>query len=811
MKKYFFMMMLTFVFNQVNATNHTEFIEDSTRVKDIEEIVIISTPKETNKLRQIPISVSLFDETTLSNNHTTSLKELSQFVPNFFMPDYGSGLTSAAYIRGVGSRINTPAIGLYVDNVGYADKSAYDIELLDVERIDVLRGPQATLYGRNSMGGILRVFTRNPFRYQGTDLKMGTSIKDNGYNISLSHYQKINNHLAFSVTGFYKNSDGFYKNITRNETVGGKEVSGGRARIIWMPNESWKFDFTTDYSYRVDNGYPYRYLGEENPSKEEMTEYIGRIIYNEPSFYRRSLFNAGLNAQYNAERYVMSSVTAYQNLNDNMTMDQDFIDKSFFTLSQKQRINSWSEELTFKSRYNKKWEWIGGMYALYQANRTKSPVSLTDRFMNTVFDAANQAMQSKGMSLEMNMHQSPFVADGFFETPTIDIAAFHQSTFNHIFGVEGLSVSAGIRLEYEILKLKHNYGGQMDYDILLNSPMMPLSLKNISDKVNLEGQLNRDYLQWLPKVAIQYNFNNKNNIYASWSKGYRSGGYNIQMFSDLVQGEMRSKMMTSTQTKTKEEFEKTMYNRMPEAVKQMIVNQIPQESFTGQPEQTFYKPEYSYNYEVGGHFSFLDDKVQMDAAVFYMDIYDQQISKFVSSGLGRVMVNAGRGRSYGAEMSWKGSLLDNRITWNASYGYTNAQFKEYEVQTADESAQQDAINYNGNAVPFVPKHTMAVGLDYYQPLKRHHAVKGLFVGINSTGAGDIYWGEDNKYKQPFYALLNAHMGIDFGAVQVNVWGKNLTDTNYDVFFFTSAATTRNLKFAQCGNPLQFGIDLSLHF
>ena len=132
--------------------------------------------------------------------------------------------------------------------------------------------------------------------------------------------------------------------------------------------------------------------------------------------------------------------------------------------------------------------------------------------MNTVFDAANQAMQSKGMSLEMNMHQSPFVADGFFETPTIDIAAFHQSTFNHIFGVEGLSVSAGIRLEYEILKLKHNYGGQMDYDILLNSPMMPLSLKNISDKVNLEGQLNRDYLQWLPKVAIQYNFNNKNNI-----------------------------------------------------------------------------------------------------------------------------------------------------------------------------------------------------------------------------------------------------------------------------------------------------------
>ena len=82
----------------------------------------------------------------------TSIKHLTGLVPNFYMPDYGPRLTSAIYIRGIGSRINTPAVGLYVDNVPYLDKSAFDFNTYDIERIDVLRGPQSTLYGRNAMG-----------------------------------------------------------------------------------------------------------------------------------------------------------------------------------------------------------------------------------------------------------------------------------------------------------------------------------------------------------------------------------------------------------------------------------------------------------------------------------------------------------------------------------------------------------------------------------------------------------------------------------------------------------------------------------
>ncbi len=138
---------------------------DTTKVVDIEEVVIIASPKESGKLRQLPSSVSLISQKQMKAHHVASLKDVSALSPNFYMPDYGSKLTSAIYIRGIGSRMNTPAVGLYVDNIPYLDKSAFDFNFFDIERIDILRGPQGTLYGRNTMGGLVKVNTRSPFTY----------------------------------------------------------------------------------------------------------------------------------------------------------------------------------------------------------------------------------------------------------------------------------------------------------------------------------------------------------------------------------------------------------------------------------------------------------------------------------------------------------------------------------------------------------------------------------------------------------------------------------------------------------------------
>ena len=229
--------------------------KDTTKVIDIEEVVVIASPKETGKLRELPTAVSLLSQKDMQANQITTLKNVSSLVPNFFMPDYGSRLTSAIYIRGIGSRINTPAVGLYVDNIPYIDKSAFDFNFYDIERIDILRGPQGTLYGRNTMGGLIKVHTRSPFSYQGTDVKLSYGTKSNYRSASLTHYHRWSDCFAFSAGGYYEGSDGFFRNSLNGKKVDNMEAGGGRIHAIWLPSDNLKLDFTIGYDRRMESGY----------------------------------------------------------------------------------------------------------------------------------------------------------------------------------------------------------------------------------------------------------------------------------------------------------------------------------------------------------------------------------------------------------------------------------------------------------------------------------------------------------------------------------------------------------------------------
>ena len=128
--------------------------EDTIKVVDIEEVVVIATPKENERLRRQPVAATSFSQADMQSGSVTSVKALSSLVPNLFIPDYGSKLTTSVYVRGIGSRINTPAVGLYVDNIPFIDKSAFDFNYSDIERIDVLVcSPSRRLRIRGRMSG----------------------------------------------------------------------------------------------------------------------------------------------------------------------------------------------------------------------------------------------------------------------------------------------------------------------------------------------------------------------------------------------------------------------------------------------------------------------------------------------------------------------------------------------------------------------------------------------------------------------------------------------------------------------------------
>ena len=810
MKKHILLALTILASSHAMAEKTYTLPEDTTKVIDIEEVVIIASPKETSKLRQLPASVSLISQKDMQANRITSLKSASNIVPNFFMPDYGSRLTSAMYIRGIGSRINTPAVGMYVDNIPYLDKSAFDFNFYDIERLDILRGPQGTLYGRNTMGGLVKVHTRSPFSYQGTDLKLGYGSGNNHRSASLTHYHRINERFAFSAGGYYEGADGFFNNTYLDKKVDDMQAGGGRMRAIWLPSDNWKFDFTVGYDYTDEGGYPYYYTGKLK-GEEDRADLLGKIAYNQESSYRRSLLNTGLNIEHQADNFIFNAVTGFQHLNDRMFMDQDFSPSDTYTIEQKQRINSITEEITFKSKPGKAWQWTTGLFGFYQNMNVISPVTFLEDGMGMLNRMLGGVIPGKievamGPTMKMDILPSLVITDkkmpidGHFKTPQYNVALFHQSQFRNLFGMEGLSFTAGLRLDYEKMQMTYNSGTSLNYTVGIKGEMnrggqvttinmMPETPLTVESRYT--GKLSKDYLQLLPKFALQYDFNNnKSNVYASVSKGHRSGGYNYQMFSELLQSSLRNDMMRQSK--------EAIMAKVPQNYAGMVADKFPDAGQNPEAQQAVeYKPEYTWSYELGTHLSLFDGKLQADLAAFYMQTYDQQLSQMAESGLGRITVNAGESESYGVEANLVANF-NKHLQLNASYGYTHATFVKYNAGENED--------YSGNYVPFVPMHTLNLGGSYAFHFNDSWA-KSLTLGANMTGAGKIYWTESNHVSQDFYATLNGYISLQTKAVQIDLWGRNLTDNEYTTFYFESMGR----GFEQRCKPFQMGVDVKFHF
>ena len=770
---------------------------DTLKIVDVEEVLIIAAPKENRKLRELPNAVTLLSQQDMQAAQVNSIKNLTALVPNIFIPDYGSRLTSAVYIRGIGSRINTPSVGLYVDNIPYIDKSAFDFNYSDIERIDVLRGPQGTLYGRNAMGGIIKVHTKSPFSYQGTDFRIGAGTH-NQYNTSVTHYHRMNERFAFSAGGFYDYDGGFFRNAARNnDKIDKGQSAGGHMRAIYLPSDNWKLDFNVSYEYSDQGGYPYGLYNKESGE-------VAKTAYDEESSYYRNLLNAGLNLEYQAQNFILSAVTGYQWLRDRMFMDQDFSAANIFNIEQKQKINTFSEEIVLKSKPNRRWLWTTGAFGFYQALHTDGPVlfhrdgitSVIENNVNSVFDGL-ASMGIPGIPvMHLGINNESLPVSGSFDTPTLSGALFHQSTFNDLF-VKGLSATVGLRMDYEKIKMEYNSAAattNFNFSMKMGNPANPqiLESQGLEGNAIYLGKESTDYVQLLPKFALQYEWKKGNNIYATAARGYRSGGYNIQMFSDLVTGVLSNSMMDAIMADPK-------FSNFSAMIKKMK-KELPEVS-----EATRYKPEYTWNYEIGSHLTLWEGRLLADLSAFYMDTRNQQIAKFAENGLGRITVNAGKSHSYGAEASLRAALT-TAFTVNASYGYTYATFKEYATNTKIDGETQP-VDYNGNYVPFVPKHTLSLGGQYIFRINPGHWLDRIQLNANYTGAGRIYWTEQNDISQAFYGTLNGRLSLQKGNGQIDFWVRNVLDKDYAAFYFESMGN----GFMQKGRPIQAGIELRCRF
>jgi len=666
--------------------------------------VLVTANKKTERLSEVAASISTLSSAKVKDKQIETLNDLTFATPNFHMPDYGSSLTSPVYIRGIGSRINEPAVGLYVDDIPYFEKAAFDFNLFDIERIEVLRGPQGTLYGRNSLGGIIKVYTEDNKNRPTTNFSVGLGNHDRK-TYHLKQTIPVSDNLLTSLSGNYMNHNGYYTNQYERNTIGGKEDLSGRMKLKYSPSESASYQFILDAKNTKNNGYPYAKVPEEGGKTT--------INYNHDSYYKRNILSSGLKAEFDIGEYTLNSVTSYQLLDDFQEIDQDFTPARLLYVTQDRRHHMLTQEINFSVSQNKRLDFVTGVFGFYQ---------LRDKQVDVFY--GEDAVPMFKLPSEMQKIKN-------YDKTTSGLAIFGQMSYQD-FLIENLEATVGLRYDYEFNELDYRY------------------LLNMNDKEQLQDDFvhKKGYPELLPKVSFHYSWHENLVQYMSYTKGYKSGGFNS--------------------------------------------------TFERKQDQTF-RPEYSLNYETGLKWS--SNRLSANLSLYNIDVKDKQVYQIDTLSHGPLLRNAAQANSRGFEVEFSHRALKN---WSNhfTFGYTHAQYEKY-VKNPEEN-----INYNGNYIPYIPRYTFSLGSNYRWVMSGG-LLEEIRFHTSYHGIGKHYWDNENTMKENYYGLLNMRITGVFDRINCSIWAKNALNTGYNVFMFEAFRNTYAQKNAPLRFGVTFSSNLNI--
>lgn len=711
-----------------------------------------------------PVSTLYMDQ--LEDRLIDSPKKLSAVIPNLHIPDYGSAMTSSIYLRGFGSRMENPVLGLYIDDIPVLNKNAYEMEMLDIRRADMLRGPQGTLYGRNSMCGVLSLSTLSPSDYKGmrAGLEYGSA---NTFSARASIYGKTDKGLAIGGGVWFRHSDGFYTNALNGQPCDPHDGVSMRMRIEKKLNENMYLENILSAGALTQGGWPYRQYIQE-------TGQLLETSYNDICAYKRLNVTEAVKLRLETEKYTLSSISALQILADRMDLDQDFTPRSMFTLTQIQREAALTQEFVLKPKADWKkewWSWQSGAFAFWKYNRMSAPVlfkqhGIEDLILGNANDNIPEDI-SGGHEEPLAIQENEFNIDSEFAINTFGAALYHESYFT----LGKFLVTAGLRIDYE--------GNFMNYcsDAAIHYRFLPTMKEWKKFRTIYEGMVDNHYVELLPKFSVLYESGDfggygKSSIFATISKGYRSGGFNTQIFSDILQNMMMNGLMAD------------------------LGVYLDNSSTAVTAEDTAYRPEKTWNYEIGGKMNISKDghRFSGSASVFYISCRNQQITLFPpGKSTGRMMANVGKSRSIGAEAALQYSVKD--LVIDVSYGYTDARFTAYDDGNHD---------YSGNRIPYSPAHTLNTRIGYTFRFN-NNIFRNLSINADCVAAGRIWWDEANTIAEPFVAQAGADAVLGLKWLDIRLRMDNLLNQNYNVFYFKSVGNS----FFQRGKPLRWTIGIAI--
>lgn len=663
-----------------------------------------------------PVSNIRVDEAAIPDQ-----AELSDRIPSLYIPRYGASLTSTIYLRGFGSRMDNPVLGLYLDGIPVLDKNAYDLDFLDIRQATLLHGPQATLYGRNALGGLLSLQTVSPRSAQGLRLTAegGTAFTAR---IQASLYKGDH---GFSAA--FRHGGGYFRNQFTGRMC--DPYDGAMLRWKWTPRamDRYQFEQILQASFSREGGFAYgRYDGQT----------IHPVNYNDEGSYGRFTLLSGGRLQYRGDKVRLESAASVQLLADDMRMDQDFTPESIFTLRQRQRSGAVTAEVLLRPGGTfAHWRPVTGLFLFGQVKYLFAPVLFKrEGIQSLILDNANAHIPSDIGQLAIWNETLPIDSD--FTLYTGGAALFHESVFS--WGLWHLT--AGLRLDGELAAMQYDCRSAVDYQFV------PIMTAPKTYRLSYVGTVSHAHLVLLPKLSLSFEASESLLLYATLSKGFRAGGFNTQIFSDILQNQMMNGLME----------ELGVYLDRP--------------SVSIGADATQYKPESAWNQEIG--LRFRKDGFALEASAYRMDGVNQQLTVFPpGQSTGRMMTNAGRSRSLGAEVEMH--YAATRFSADLAYAFCDARFVRYESGTAD---------YSGKRVPYVPAHTLYAGLSWRQSLGSRLM---LLLRADLRGNGPLYWNEENSLREGFHLSPGARVSLQFSKMEFFLRGDRLLPHPYPVFYFKS--------------------------
>jgi len=723
---------------------------DTVSLPDVE----VSASRTGTVISRQPSAVSVLDGRLLNETHAVTPKDVSLLIPNVYMPDYGSAMTSSIYIRGLGSRINEPVMGMVVDGVPLMDKNLYDHAMQDIKRIELLRGPQGSLYGRNSPGGVMEIHTLQPLDFTTYSVRGLVSYATaNSVQAQASFYQPVKGSFGWAIAARYQRKEGFYTNDYTARKIDGGRQTGGRLVFDGKPSDEWRLTGTVSAEWVRQGAFPYA------------SAITGRIHYNSPGSYERLAVLPSLRADYTHEDWRLQLVASYQFMHDDMHMDNDYTPADIFKLRQTQRLHSGTLDALLRAPKPCAWyDWTLGLSSFAKVNAMQAPVVFMRQGIDElILCNANRGIQTVFPEDSLEIADSTLPISGTFNMFNAGAAIYHQSHFR----LGEWHIRAGVRIDYEHTRMDYLSTADVNYRFT----MLMTDFKTMLTRI--QGTQSAHYIQLLPRLDVSYE-GAWGTIYGYAAKGYKAGGYNPQIFSTVTQNQV-----------------------MTDIAANMGMHLNMADPRFADVAITSYKPEQDWTFELGAHFTPLEG-LKIDVNAFHIRCINQQVTIFPNGKTtGRMMANAARSGIWGAEAAlhyrwhkgeWQGMI-------DASYGFTDARFIEFNDGMGD---------FSGRFIPYAPRHTAhALAQAGYRVGQKWLHALSLSVRTNITGP--VYWNEQNDCWQAPYALLAANVTLEWKYVRLELWGRNLTGTRYDVFYFRSMGN----DFLQRGKPRELGA--TIHF